>query len=355
MERRDTTTARRLCQAVKLVRFLRVPTLRQVAQRAGVSVATASRVLNGLDSVKPETRERVQVAMRDLMYVPPRHAGLSGAIGLLVPELANPIFPALAQAMETRAKSFGFASILCNTAGSPATEASYVQMLLERQVDGMIFISSEVADLEGDHRHYGRLRELGAKLVFVNGAPALDAPVVGVDERAAGVLATRHLIELGHTRIGFVAGPGHFLPTQEKARGRLDALRRAQLEPQHELVVYEEFGFDGGGRALERLLKQRPAPTAVICSSDVMAIGALKAARASGLRVPGDMSIVGFDGIEAANWTEPPLTTVEQPIPEIAEAALEALWARLEEPERHVPNILFRPQLRRGATTAAPA
>jgi len=330
-------------------------TLREVAQRAGVSVATASRVLNGLDAVRPETRERVREAMRELLYAPPRPARVTGAIGLLVPELANPVFPALAQAMETRAKRFGFASILCNTDGSPGTEAGYVQMLLEHQVDGMIFISSEVADLEVDDRHYRRLLELGAKLVFVNGASAtLDAPAVGVDERAAGAVATQHLIDLGHSRIGFVAGPGHFLPTQEKARGRLDALERAGLKPQPQLVCNDVFSVDGGRRALARLLKQDQPPTGVICSSDLMAIGALKEARARKLRVPGDLSIVGFDGIEATNWTEPPLTTVAQPIPEIADMAVEALWTLLEEPDRHIPNFLFRPTLRTGASTGPP-
>src|SRR2546426_6747529 len=146
-------------------------TLREVADRAGVSVATASRVATGSQAVRPETRERVQRAMAELMYLAPRHSTLTGAIGLLVPELENPVFPALAQAMETRAKAWGFASILCNTEGTPEAEADYVQMLLERQVVGMIFISSEVADLHADHDHYRRLLGMGARLVFVNGSP----------------------------------------------------------------------------------------------------------------------------------------------------------------------------------------
>jgi DNA-binding LacI/PurR family transcriptional regulator len=329
-------------------------TLREVAQLAGVSVATASRVLNGQDAVRPQTRDRVRNAMKQLMYVPPRQGGMSGAVGLLVPELTNPIFPALAQAMETRAKGLGFASILCNTEGSAAVEGTYVHMLLEREVAGMVFISSEVSDIEGDHRHYRQLLDAGAKLVFVNGAaPSLDAPAIGVDERAAGVLATQHLLDLGHTAIGFVAGPGHFLPTQDKAAGRLDALRRAGVDPRDDLVIYENFGVAGGARALQRLLELRPRPTAVICSSDVMAIGALKEAARSGLRVPEDISIVGFDGIEATMWTNPELTTVAQPIEAIADAAVEALWSLIEEPDRHVPNFLFRPQLRLGDSTAA--
>src|SRR5919108_4825872 len=125
--------------------------LREVALRAGVSLATASRVASGAPSVRPETRERVELAMRELLYVPPRRPAVAGVIGLLVPEFSNPVFPALAQAMEVRATALGLASILCNTEGSPATENEYVHMLLERRVAGMIFISCEIADLEADH------------------------------------------------------------------------------------------------------------------------------------------------------------------------------------------------------------
>src|SRR4051794_30896784 len=200
-------------------------TLREVARRAGVSVATASRVVNGGDAVRPDTRDRVERAMRELLYVPPGRREVTGLIGVLVPELANPIFPALAQAIETRAAEEGFASILCNTTGAAFREVDYVHMLLDRRVDGMIFISSEVAHLHGQHDHYAMLVAEGARIVLVNGSlPSLDIPSVGVDERAAGELAIQHLIGLGHERIGFVAGPEDYLPTQLKAAGRLAAL-----------------------------------------------------------------------------------------------------------------------------------
>ena len=206
--------------------------LRDVARRAGVSVATASRVANGSDGVRPQTRERVERAMRDLLYVPPRHRPASGAIGLLVPELANPIFPALAQAIETRASRSGLVTILCNTMSAAFREVDYVHMLLDRHVDGMIFISCEMTNLCGDHLHYRRLIDDGARLVFVNGMlDGADIPAVGVDEVAAGELATRHLLGLGHERIGFVAGPDHYLPTRLKASGRETALRAAGIEP----------------------------------------------------------------------------------------------------------------------------
>jgi DNA-binding LacI/PurR family transcriptional regulator len=351
---RFTLTERReICYTV-----VAVSSLREVAAHAGVSVATASRVASGASNVRPATRERVERAMRDLLYVPPAGPASSGAIGLLVPELANPIFPALAQAMEANATAVGLASILCNTAGSILREADYVRMLLERRVAGMIFISCEMADLGVDHSHYGRLADAGAQLVFVNGATEeLEVPSVGVDERAAGQLATQHLLERGHRRIGFVAGPAHYLPTREKAAGREAALRSLGVAPDG-LVAHDEFSVDGGRRAA-RVLLSRPSderPTGLICSSDLMAIGALMEATALGLRVPDDLSVVGFDGIEAGEWTDPKLTTIEQPIAEIAATAVGALRMLIDEPERELPHYVFRPKLlARGSTGPAPA
>jgi DNA-binding LacI/PurR family transcriptional regulator len=323
-----------------------------------VSVATASRVATGSSNVRPATRARVERAMRELLYVPAQRPGSSSAIGLLVPELANPIFPALAQAMEANATAAGLASILCNTAGSILREADYVRMLLERRVAGMIFISCEMADLGVDHSHYGRLAAAGAQLVFVNGATEeLEVPSVGVDERAAGQLATQHLLERGHRRIGFVAGPAHYLPTREKAAGREAALSAAGIVP-NGLVAHDEFSVEGGRRAARALL-ERPAgerPTGLICSSDLMAIGALSEAAVLGLRVPQDLSVVGFDGIEAGAWTMPQLTTIEQPIAEIAATAVGALRTLIEEPGRELPHYVFRPKLlARASTGPAPA
>jgi DNA-binding LacI/PurR family transcriptional regulator len=331
--------------------------LRDVADRAGVSVATASRVVSGSAPVRPETRERVERAVRELLYVVPGRAVPTGAIGLLVPEFGNPIFAALAQEMETRATRAGFASILCNTAGSALREVDYVHMLLERRVDGMVFICAEITDVRGEHSHYEQLLRQGARLVFVNGtSESLDVTSVGVDERAAGRLATEYLLELGHQRIGFVAGEAYASPTREKLQGRDDALRAAGVDAA-DLVAHDRFTVSGGRRALRALVESSngDCPTGVICSNDLMAIGALQEAATIGLRVPGDLSIVGFDGIEAASWTQPPLTTVEQPIQDIAEQAIQALRAQIEDPGQALPNYVFRPQLRVGGTTAPPS
>ena len=331
-----------------------MPTLRDVAREAGVSVATASRVVSGLDNVRSETRERVERAMRELLYVPPGRRAATGVIGLLLPDFENPIFPALAQAMENRATEAGFASILCSTASAAYREVDYVHMLLDRKVDGMIFISCEMTNMSGEHDHYARLLEEGARIVFVNGAlNTLNVPSVGVDEGIAGELATQHLIGLGHGRIGYVAGPDYYLPTQQKAMGRESALRAAGLEADG-LVAHGEFSVEGGREALRALLTRADRPTGVICSSDLMAVGVLQEAAAQGMRVPEDLSIVGFDGIEATRWTKPALTTVEQPIEEIAETAVQALKSLIDEPRKPLPDSSFRPRLAVRGSTAPP-
>jgi DNA-binding LacI/PurR family transcriptional regulator len=330
--------------------------LRKVAERAGVSVATASRVASGSAPVSAVTRQRVERAMRELLYVPPKRPAASGVIGLLLPELSNPVFPAFAQAMEARATTLGFASIVCNTAGSPSTETEYVHMLLEHRVDGMIFISCEMADLKADHTHYAALVAKGARLVFVNGSVGSFAvPAVGVDERSAGFLATEHLIGLGHRRIGFVAGPAYYVPTRDKGVGRSEALAAAGLPDG--LVAHGEFNVEGGRKAFRELWSRAAdeRPTAVICSNDLMAIGTVLEAAELGLEVPRDVSVVGFDGIDAATWLRPSLTTVEQPIRDIAETAVDALQSLIRNPERPLPDFVFRPRLRIAASTAPPA
>ena len=328
--------------------------LRDVASRANVSVATASRVINGL-GVRPATRVRVERAMRELLYVPPARSAVTGLIGVLVPELANPIFPALAQAIETRAAPEGLATILCNTREAAFREIDYVHMLLDRRVEGMIFISCEMTNTRGDHSHYARLVADGALIVFVNGAmQALHVPSVGVDERAAGEIATQHLLDLGHTRIGFVAGPEHYLPTQLKEAGRAAALAAAGIDA-HDLSAHADFSAAGGSTALAELLDRDDPPTAVICSSDTMAFGALHEAARRGLRVPHDLSVVGFDGIEPAKWSAPELTTIEQPIELIAETALETLRRLIAQPDRVLPDSYFRPSLRVRQSTAPPS
>jgi DNA-binding LacI/PurR family transcriptional regulator len=228
-------------------------------------------------------------------------------------------------------------------------------MLLDRQVDGMIFVSCEMTNLSGEHDHYGRLLSEGARIVFVNGAlNTFDIPSVGIDERAAAELATQHLLDLGHTCIAFASGPSYYLPAREKQTGWQTALLAAGFTPDGHLA-HDDFTVAGGVRAGRALLRLDPRPTGIICSNDLMAIGVVQAAADAGVAVPDRLSVVGFDGIEASSWTNPPLTTIEQPIAEIAQTAVDTLRTLIEDPGRPLPNSYFRPNLRvRSSTGPAP-
>ena len=267
-------------------------------------------------------------------------------IGLLVPELGNPIFPALAQAMEQRADARGFATILCNTAGSALREAEYVHMLLERRVDGMIFISSELTDLRSDHRHYVRLRRGGRAARLRERLGRVARRHVRRRRRARGRASSRPSTcsSSGTGASALSAGDRYSLPTRDKAEGRAQALARGGHRPDG-LVAHAAVlgrGRPGalrallaapGGRADRRRLLERP-------DGDRRADGGGRA----GSRRPGRPSVVGFDGIEAASWTQPGLTTIEQPIADIAETAVEALKSLIDEPERPLPDFVFRPK-----------
>jgi DNA-binding LacI/PurR family transcriptional regulator len=333
--------------------------LADIADAAGVSISTVSRVLNRRPGVHEETRRRVLSVLAELRYTP-RGLGVlhsTGVLGLLVPELTNPVFPAFAEALEARAAERGYSTVLCNTQAASVREEEYVRMLLSRGVAGMIFVSPESTDSLAPHGHYKRLREDGVRMVFVNGGmPTLDVPDVCIDEQVAGYLATRHLVGLGHQRIGFVSGPPHSVPTRLKRAGWQAALEEAGLDADPKLVAHAQYGAEGGVAATASLLDMA-GPTALVCGSDVMAFGALREAGRRGLAVPGELSIVGFDDIPMAPYASPPLTTLAQPIVEMAQSAVDGLIAELEG-EDAVGGLahsrVFRPQLVVRESTAAP-
>jgi DNA-binding LacI/PurR family transcriptional regulator len=335
-----------------------VPGLAEIAAAANVSISTVSRVLNRRAGVNDETRRRVLEVLAEKPYTPRGLGALqrTAVLGLLVPELTNPVFPAFAEALETRAARRGYSSVLCNTRSASVREEEYVRMLLARGVEGMVFVSPESTDVAASHDHYSQLKAEGVHMVFVNGRmPSLDVPDVGVDEQAAGYLATRHLVELGHRRIGFVSGPARSMPARLKAAGWAVALAEADLALDPTLVAHAPYGAAGGAAALARLLATS-RPTAVICSSDLMALGAVSEARHRGLRVPGDLSVVGFDDIPLAAYASPALTTLAQPIGEIARAAVDGLLADLEgTPAATVHTRVFRPRLVVRDSTGPPA
>lgn len=321
--------------------------LTDVAEQAGVSTATVSRVLNGKHGVSAQARQAVLTALDVLGYERPerlreRPAGL---VGLVVPELSNPVFPAFAQVIESALSDRGYTPLLCTQSPGGTTEDQYVDMLLEHGVDGIVFVSGLHADTSASTDRYHRLRSRGVPFVMVNGyAAGVDAPSVSTDDAQAMEQAVRHLVSLGHRSIGLAIGPTRFVPAQRK-RDAFCTLITRQLgedEPTRH-VVSTLFTVEGGQAAAAELLDS--GHTAVVCASDLMALGAIRAARSRGLRVPEDVSVVGFDDSAFINCTHPPLTTVRQPIESMGRAAVTMLVNQIDRTSFTAEELLYEPEL----------
>jgi len=331
--------------------------LKDLADQAGVSTATVSRVLNGKPGVASDTRKAVLAALDVLGYERPEklRTRSEGLVGLIVPELDNPVFPALAQAIETTLADRGYTPLLCTQSPGGTTEDEYIEVLIEHRVDGIVFVSGRHADTAASTERYHRLRGRGLPIVFVNGhAEGVDAPAVSTDDAVAISLAVRHLATLGHTRIGLAVGPNRYLPTRRKtaAFARLLA-ERAPGEDVADHVVSTLFTVEGGQAAGTELIDSRH--TAIVCGSDLMALGVIRAAHGRGLRVPEDVSVVGFDDSLLIAFTDPPLTTVRQPVASMGKAAVSALMAEIVGTPVSRSELLFHPELIvRGSTGPAP-
>ncbi|ROO51185.1 LacI family transcriptional regulator [Micromonospora sp. Llam0] len=333
--------------------------LSDIARQAEVSEATVSRVLNDRPGVATETRQAVLTALDVLGYERParlrkRSAGL---VGLVVPELDNPIFPAFAQTIESALAQSGYTPVLCTQTPGGVTEDEYVEMLLDRQVAGIVFVSGLHADTAADHERYRKLIARPLPIVLINGyADGIEAPFVSCDDREAGELAVEHLVSLGHRRIGLITGPDRFLPVQRKLAGFRAAMHRlvgatdAEID---ELIALSLFGVEGGKAAANRLLDK--GVTGITCGSDLMALGAIRAARQRGLSVPGDVSVVGYDDSPLMAFTDPPLTTLRQPVIAMGVAAVRALVDEINGHAAPNSEYVFRPELvSRGSTGIAP-
>jgi LacI family transcriptional regulator, repressor for deo operon, udp, cdd, tsx, nupC, and nupG len=322
--------------------------LADVAKQAGVSEATVSRVLNGKPGISDATRAAVLTALDVIGYERPTH--LRGRqprmVGLVVPELQNPIFPALAEVVAGALAQRGFNAVLCTRTGS-MSEAEYVDMLLERQVSGMIFAGGQYAEADAPHEHYARLLRLRLPVVLVNAAAEhLDFPRVSTDDAVAMEQAHGHLAYLGHERIGLILGPPDHMPSLRK----LEAFER--LSHSADLVERTRFSLEGGHAAATRLLAR--GVTAIICASDPLALGAIRAVRRAGMSVPADVSVVGYDDSAFMSCTDPPLTTVRQPIDALGRAAVELLTGQIEGAQVAAEELFFEPEIvARGSTAAA--
>jgi len=318
--------------------------IRQVAKRAGVSTATVSRTINNLP-VRPGTARRVRQAIEELKYFPNTHArslvsGRSRIVGLIVSDITNPFFPELVKGFEDAATQKGYEVLLSNTEYDSSRMATSIRRMLERKVDAVAIMTSEM-----DRSFTQQLAGRDIPMVFLDvGTVEKHISNIKVDYASGILQAVEHLVGLGHRRVAFIGGPADLKSARIRKSAFLKAIQKRGIgDP-----AWIETGnhrIDGGFQAMSRLIEGTPLPTAVLSSNDLTALGALRAIRRKGLRVPDDISVVGFDDIALAEFTEPPLTTVRLPREEIAGKAFEALLTSLSGTTRMGAEYPISPQL----------
>ncbi|MFE5393852.1 LacI family DNA-binding transcriptional regulator [Streptomyces sp. NPDC056568] len=328
--------------------------LAQVAKKVGVSEATVSRVLNDKPGVSEATRQSVLSALDVLGYERPTQLRGERArlVGLVLPELQNPIFPAFAEVIGGALAQQGLTPVLCTQTKGGVSEADYVELLLQQQVSGVVFAGGLFAQADAPHDHYRLLAERNIPVVLINAPiPDLDFPCIACDDAVALEQSWRHLVSLGHERIGLVLGPGDHIPSRRRLQA---AVRAAGGSVRDEFVERSMFSLEGGQAAASRLLER--GVTGIVCASDPLALGAVRAARRRGLHVPHDVSVVGYDDSAFMTCTEPPLTTVRQPIEAMGRAAVDLLCAQIQGTEVPHRELLFEPELVvRGSTAQVAA
>lgn len=299
-------------------------TIRDVSRIAGVSVATVSRTLSKPDKVSLKTRERVNAAITETSYKPDILARnfrtrKSSTIVVLVPDIANPFFSRVIRGIERAAQKLGYAVLLGDTQGLREREITYAKMVETSQADGIIQLDS--------HIPFEDQNNITAPIVNAcDCVRGTDLPSVQLDNITAAQEMTEHLITLGHTNIAVISGPEQSTITQDRLSGYVKALNKTGIAFNSSNVVYGDYSIASGEKAAEKVLKIFPRPTAIFCMNDEMAIGAIHYVKKSGLKIPENISISGFDNINFAEYCDPPLTTIAQPAEKFGSIAMSMLY-----------------------------
>ncbi|MEC9062501.1 MAG: LacI family DNA-binding transcriptional regulator [Pseudomonadota bacterium] len=316
--------------------------IRDVADSAGVSVATVSRTLQQPERVSPKTRNKVMAAVQAVGYKPNLMAvkfrsGKTHNLVVLVPTVANVFFARVISGMQEAAAELGYSILLANTLGNSEIESHYAKMVSTSQADGLIQLRAHNpfdATMINDN---GLLPMVNACEVIDNG----QYPVVSLDNRAAAKAMTEHLISLGHTRIAMIKGPNSSPLTQERLVGYKDALAQANIAFDENLLFPGDFTLQAGYNAGETISHLENRPTAVFCENDETAIGAMQAFKQANLHVPNDISVAGFDDIAFSAFVDPPLTTIAQPAEEFGRTAVTLLVDLLNGKIRKAPKVIM--------------
>lgn len=324
-------------------------TIKDVAALAGISYTTVSHVLNKTRPVSEQVRLKVEAAIAELDYVPSAvarslKARSTATIGLLVPNSVNPYFAELARGIEDACERNGYCVILCNSDDNPKKQRSYLRVLLEKRIDGLI-----VASVGEDGDLLESLQTVRAPMVIVDRAlDGVEADLVRIDHEQGAYMATRHLLELGHRDIACINGPASTSVARMRLAGFTRALAEAGITVVEGRVLDSDFSGLGGYGAAAKLLGQN-RPSAIFAANDMIGIGVLRAAAERNICVPSELSVIGFDDIQLSQYVYPALTTVGQSIRELGEIAVERLLHRIAEPagsavEQRIvaPSIVLR-------------
>ncbi|CAL9533608.1 HTH-type transcriptional repressor CytR [Streptomyces sp. enrichment culture] len=329
-------------------------TITAIAREAGVSVPTVSRVVNGRSDVAPDTRARVEDLLRQYGYrrrtvAPGDRAAL---LDLVFNDLDSPWAVEIIRGVEEVAHASGVGTVVSAIHDRAGAARQWMKNLRARASDGVILVTSALEPVL-----HKELHRLGVPLVVIDpaGSPALDAPTIGATNWAGGMAATGHLLELGHRRIGFIAGPPRLLCSRARLDGYRSALEDAGVPVDDELIVPGDFYHESGFTGCETLMALPEPPTAVFAASDQMALGAIEALRRKGLRVPQDVSVVGFDDLPEMRWSAPPLTTVRQPLAEMGKMAARTVLRQAQGGDIDAPRLELATELVVRASTAPPA
>ena len=330
-------------------------TMKQVAEKAGVSTTTVSHVINNTRVVSEDARERVLSVIQELRYIPSAVArslknDRTHTIGMMIPNNSNPYFAELIQGIEDAAFELGYNIILCNSYDDPKKQAAYIRVLMEKRIDGLILVSS------GSDEDLSQLlaNEVIPKVLVDREVSGVAADLIEADHVQGAYDATRYLISLGHTRIACVAGPDTLLPSGGRVIGYQKALKEAGICLCEDYIVNSDFTSEGGFTAFQKLLTMTPKPTAIFASNDLMAIGGICAANQAGVKIPEDLSVIGYDDIALASYSTPPLTTIAQPKYQIGQLTAKTLVDRIIRPEAEVNRTMLKPELVIRKSTARP-
>lgn len=323
------------------------PTMHDVAKEADVSIATVSRVINGNGGVSEKLVKRVNDAMKRLHYYPSTLARSfkiqqTMLIGVIVPLIDHPFYSRLAMAIEQKLFQHGYRAIICNSEEDETRERAYIEMLLRQRVEGFI-INSAVMSAS----YFHELEKLNIPYVLIDrNLPEAECSKVLGDNSQGGYIGMEHLIQLGHKRIGVIGAPAHIEGMVRRIRGTRDALQDYGIENDPELLVTGDTQlFDMGYESAQKLLSLDDIPTAIFALTDVTAVGVMHAVYEHGLKIPDDMSILGYDNIPIAQYMIPQLSTVEQPIIQMGETAVELLLNHINNPDHPIKKAVLQTKL----------